>query len=63
MELVRTREAYSMLSSRRRWVEENVAALDISLSAAEIAELECGFPVGITSGLRYPEPAMKQLGR
>jgi len=46
-----------------KWLEENVRALDIALSAAELAELDRAFPPGITSGLRYPEPAMKQLGR
>jgi len=50
-------------TKRRKWLEENVAALAIALSAAEIAELESAFPIGVTSGLRYPEPAMKQLGR
>jgi aryl-alcohol dehydrogenase-like predicted oxidoreductase len=50
-------------TKRRKWLEENVTALDIALSAAEIAELERAFPVGVTSGPRYPEPAMKQLGR
>jgi aryl-alcohol dehydrogenase-like predicted oxidoreductase len=50
-------------TKRRKWLEENVAALDIALTPAEIAELERGFPIGVTSGLRYPEPAMKQLGR
>jgi len=50
-------------TKRRKWLEENVAALDIALSAAEIAELERAFPVGVTSGPRYPAGAMQQLGR
>jgi aryl-alcohol dehydrogenase-like predicted oxidoreductase len=50
-------------TKRRKWLEENIAAVEIKLSTAEIAELEGAFPVGVTSGLRYPEPAMKQLGR
>ncbi|HEY7608413.1 MAG TPA: aldo/keto reductase [Alphaproteobacteria bacterium] len=50
-------------TKRRKWLEENVAALDIALTAADMAELDRAFPPGITSGLRYPEPAMKQLGR
>ncbi len=50
-------------TKRRKWLEENVAALEIALSGTEIAELERAFPVGVTSGTRYPEPAMKQLGR
>ncbi len=50
-------------TKRRKWLEENVAALEISLSAAELVELERAFPLGITSGTRYPEPLMKSLGR
>ena len=50
-------------TKRRKWLEENVAAAEISLSAADMAELDRAFPPGVTSGLRYPEPAMKQLGR
>jgi aryl-alcohol dehydrogenase-like predicted oxidoreductase len=50
-------------TKRRKWLEENIAAVEIKLSTAEIAELERAFPVGVTSGLRYPEPAMTQLGR
>jgi aryl-alcohol dehydrogenase-like predicted oxidoreductase len=50
-------------TKRRKWLEENVAALDIALSAAEMAELDRAFPPGVTSGPRYPEGAMKQLGR
>jgi len=46
-----------------KWLEENAAALEISLSAADLSELDKAFPPGITSGLRYPEGAMKQLGR
>ncbi|MGH7005567.1 MAG: aldo/keto reductase [Alphaproteobacteria bacterium] len=46
-----------------KWLEENVAAMDISLSAADMAELDRAFPPGVTSGTRYPEPAMQQLGR
>jgi aryl-alcohol dehydrogenase-like predicted oxidoreductase len=50
-------------TKRRKWLEENVAALDLVLSAAELDELDRAFPPGVTSGLRYPEGAMKALGR
>lgn len=50
-------------TKKRKWLEENAAAADISLTPADIAEIERAFPPGVTSGLRYPEGAMKQLGR
>ncbi|MCW5771653.1 MAG: aldo/keto reductase [Rhodospirillaceae bacterium] len=46
-----------------KWLEQNIAALEISLSAADMAELDRAFPPGITSGLRYPEGAMAALSR
>lgn len=50
-------------TKRRKWLEENVAALDIALSNADLAELDRAFPPGATSGTRYPAGAMRQLGR
>lgn len=50
-------------TKRVKWLEQNIAALDISLSPADLAELDKAFPPGVTSGTRYPEGAMKQLGR
>jgi len=50
-------------TKRRKWLEENIAALDIALTPADTAELDRAFPPGVTSGTRYPEGAMKQLGR
>jgi aryl-alcohol dehydrogenase-like predicted oxidoreductase len=49
-------------TKRRRFLEENVAAVDIVLSGLEIAELEAAFPVGIAAGPRYPEAQLKGLG-
>ncbi len=43
--------------SRKR-LEENAAAASVSLSAAEIAELDAALPVGAAQGGRYPD-AMK----
>jgi aryl-alcohol dehydrogenase-like predicted oxidoreductase len=48
-------------TKRRTWLEQNVAALDIALGAAELAELDRAFPPGITSGTRYPESEMHKL--
>ena len=49
-------------TKRRRFLEENVAAVDIVLSGLEIAELEAAFPVGVAAGPRYPEAQLKGLG-
>ena len=45
-----------------RWLDENIAACDISLSEAQMAALEAAFTPGVTAGERYPPGAMKQLG-
>ncbi|MGE0735726.1 MAG: aldo/keto reductase [Alphaproteobacteria bacterium] len=50
-------------TKRRKYLEENVAAASIKLSEAELAELNKAFPPGVTSGTRYPEPAMKAIER
>jgi aryl-alcohol dehydrogenase-like predicted oxidoreductase len=49
-------------TKRRTYLEQNVAALDIGLSAAEAASLDQAFPPGIAAGLRYPEFQLKGMG-
>jgi aryl-alcohol dehydrogenase-like predicted oxidoreductase len=39
-------------TKRRRYLEENVAALDVALSPAELEELASVFPAGAAAGLR-----------
>ncbi len=48
-------------TKQRKYLEENVAALAIRLSPAELAALEAIFPVEATAGLRYPEAVMAML--
>ena len=48
-------------TKRTRYLEENVAAVDLTLSKQELAELDAAFPVGAASGMRYPEFMMKIL--
>jgi aryl-alcohol dehydrogenase-like predicted oxidoreductase len=48
-------------TKRRRHLEENVAALDLTLSDALREELSSVFPLGAASGPRYPENMMKVL--
>jgi len=50
-------------TKRRRYLEENLKAVELELSPAELAELEAAFPVGVASGSRYPEAMMSNLGR
>ena len=50
-------------TKRRQYLEENLKALELQLSAAELAQLEAAFPVGAASGLRYPEAMLASLGR
>jgi aryl-alcohol dehydrogenase-like predicted oxidoreductase len=49
-------------TKRVAFLEQNAAAFDVSLSAAEVQTLSELFPKDIAMGTRYPEPAMKGLG-
>ena len=42
-------------------VDQNLAALDVSLSAAEVAQLSNALPPGAAAGGRYPEAGMKAV--
>jgi aryl-alcohol dehydrogenase-like predicted oxidoreductase len=44
-------------------LEENVGALELSLTTEEVARLDAAFPVGAAAGTRYPEQAMKAVHR
>jgi aryl-alcohol dehydrogenase-like predicted oxidoreductase len=48
-------------TKRRKYLEENIAAVDIVLSAAELQEIGAAFPAGATSGTRYPAPHMPRV--
>lgn len=50
-------------TKRRRYLEENVAAVDVSLTAAELAEIDAVFPPDAAAGLRYPEEMMQLVNR
>lgn len=49
-------------TKRRRYLEENLAAAELQLSAAELAQLSEAFAPGVTAGTRYPEKQLKALG-
>ena len=42
-------------TKRRRYLEENVAALEVQLSAEDLDRLEVAVPVGAVVGDRYPD--------
>ncbi|MEA3193809.1 MAG: hypothetical protein QOD26_2142 [Betaproteobacteria bacterium] len=48
-------------TKRKQRVEENLAALDIRLSSAEIEKISAVAPVGAASGPRYPAEGMKRV--
>lgn len=48
-------------TKRRTYLDDNLAALDVSLSPADLAALDAVAPKGAASGLRYPEMAMQRL--
>ncbi len=48
-------------TKRSERVDENLAALDVALSADEVARLDAALPPGSAAGTRYPEAAMKAV--
>ncbi|MDX6408521.1 MAG: hypothetical protein QOE13_1592 [Gaiellaceae bacterium] len=42
-------------TKRRRYLEENVGAVDVTLSPEELERIESAFPKGATAGDRYPD--------
>jgi len=50
-------------TKRRGYLEENVAALALQLSADDLQRLAEAFPQGIASGLRYTEQMMKAVNQ
>ena len=50
-------------TKRRTYLEENVAALDLQLTAEDLRRIEEIFPQGAASGQRYPEHMMAIVNR
>ena len=48
-------------TKHRKYLEDNVGALDVRLGQAELDELDAVFPFGAAAGERYPEAMMKVL--
>jgi aryl-alcohol dehydrogenase-like predicted oxidoreductase len=49
-------------TKRRKYLEENVAALGIRLSKQDLEEIENVFPAGAAAGDRYPAGMMAKVG-
>jgi len=50
-------------TKRRRYLEENAAAVDLAIDPALLAELSAAFPPGAAAGDRYPANMMGAIGR
>jgi aryl-alcohol dehydrogenase-like predicted oxidoreductase len=50
-------------TKRRKYLEENVGALDVRLSPAHLAALSAAFPLHAAAGERYPAASMAALDR
>jgi aryl-alcohol dehydrogenase-like predicted oxidoreductase len=50
-------------TKRRRYLEENMCALDVQLSPKELAEIDTILPAGAAAGSRYSAPGMRTINR
>lgn len=50
-------------TKRRKYLEQNVAAIDLRIDAGKLAALDAIFPKDAAAGLRYPEAMMGTLNR
>jgi aryl-alcohol dehydrogenase-like predicted oxidoreductase len=50
-------------TKRRKYLEQNIRAVDIALSAADLAALDAAFPQHAAAGARYPEQMQRLSGR
>ena len=50
-------------TKRRKYLEENAAAVDVELTADDLARIDEIAPQGVAAGTRYPEAAMRSIGR
>ncbi len=48
-------------TKRRKYLEENVGALELKLTVGDLRQIDEVFPTGAAAGLRYPEQMMKAV--
>jgi aryl-alcohol dehydrogenase-like predicted oxidoreductase len=50
-------------TKRRKYLEDNLGAVRVALSADDLAAIDAVFPPGAAAGLRYPATAMSSVNR
>ncbi len=50
-------------TKHRKYLQENLGALAVALTAGEVAEINAFFPAGAATGTRYPAATMGAIGR
>jgi aryl-alcohol dehydrogenase-like predicted oxidoreductase len=50
-------------TKRRKYLEENAGALEVTLSGEEMRRIDAIAPRGVAAGLRYPEQGMRSVNR
>ena len=50
-------------TKRRRYVEENLGALHLTLTEQELQQLQAIAPDGVAAGERYPDAGMQAVNR
>ena len=50
-------------TKRRKYLQENIGALDVDLTSQDLARIDEAAPKGGFAGLRYPEAAMAMVNR
>jgi aryl-alcohol dehydrogenase-like predicted oxidoreductase len=50
-------------TKRRKYLEQNVAAMDVTLTAADLKQIDEVAPRGVAAGSRYPEAMMHMVNR
>ncbi len=48
-------------TKHQRYLEQNIGALDVRLTKADLERIEKAFPFDVAAGTRYPEMAMRSL--
>jgi aryl-alcohol dehydrogenase-like predicted oxidoreductase len=62
--LSRGRDVVPIVGTKNRErLEENLGAVDVVLTRADLAELDAAFPAGAAAGERYPAAGMATIGR
>jgi len=50
-------------TKRRKYLEENIGALDVQLTPRELAEIDTTLPARAAAGSRYSTPGMRTINR